>query len=72
MDDLQYQNIQNYLINNSYSTITDENEKRQLRRIAKKYFVKGDKLYFKIGDSQSLVIRECKLPKNTIRKTYFN
>ena len=63
MNALQYQNIKTYLITNSYSGITDENRKRQLRRVAKRYVVKGDKLYFNIGDSQALVIKESELPR---------
>lgn len=62
MNELQYQNLHNYLTNNSYSGITDENTKRQLRRISKKYTVVSDKLYFKLGESQPLVIKECELP----------
>ena len=57
-----HQNLKNYLTNNNYSGITDENTKRQLRRIAKKYTVVSDKLYFNLGESQPLVIKECELP----------
>ena len=59
-----------YLINNSDSEIMEENKKRQLRRVAKKYIVKGDKLYFNAGESQPLVIKECEL-QNTVRNTQF-
>ena len=48
---------------NSYSEITEENKKRQIRRVAKKCIVKGDKLYFNAGESQPLVIKECELTK---------
>ena len=63
MNELQYQNIKTYLKTNSYSEITDEHMKRQLRRVAKRCVVKGDKLFFNIGDSHALVIKESELPR---------
>ena len=49
METSQYQRIFQYLLNGSYSGLTDKNSKRVLRKTSKKYIIIEDKLYLGKG-----------------------
>ena len=60
METSQYQRIFQYLLNASYSGLTDKNSKRVLRKTSKKYIIIEDKLYLGKGP-KPIVIQQHEL-----------